>query len=384
MTAVADSVDTAIDSSTGDTRDRAYMWQALQLAKTAEGRTSPNPVVGAVIVRDDRVVATGYHRRAGEPHAEEEALIAAGDLAAGAELYVSLEPCCHRGRRRPCVEAVIRAGIRRVVVGVIDPNPLVSGKGLEALRAEGIATTCGVLEAECRRANAPFFKYIQTGFPYVTAKYAMSLDGKTATHSGHSQWISGKNSRRFTHGLRDRNDAILIGGRTLAVDDPRLTTRGLRDGRDPTRVVLDPEGLIAGDARVLTVESSAPTWVVCGKDRAREVARRLRANHDVIPLELDEKNRAPLEQLLRVLGERDIMSLLVEGGGDTLAGFFEAGQVDRVVAVIAPLLVGGRDAPTPLGGTGVSQMPDASRLQNVELRRVDDDLILFGTVGRWG
>jgi len=365
MTALADSADKANFTSTGDACDRSFKWRAQQLARTAEGRTSPNPIVGAVIVRNGRIVATGYHRRAGEPHAEEEALNAAGDLARDAELYVTLEPCCHRGRREPCVDAVIRAGIRRVVIGVIDPNPLVSGKGLKALQASGIDAVCGVLESQCRKVNAPFFKLIQTRFPYVTAKFAMSVDGKTATHSGHSQWISGAGSRRFTHGLRDKNDAIMIGSRTLALDNPRLTTRGYGSGRDPIRVVLDPDGLIASDANVLNVQSSAPTWVVCGEETADDVAGRLPAGHEVIPVGLDERQRIPLEPLLRILGERDVMSLLVEGGGDTLAGFFEAGQIDRVVAVIAPLLVGGREAPTPLGGQGVAQMPDASRLRTL-------------------
>ena len=384
MTALVDTVDKATVSSTGDTRDRSFMWRALQLAKKAEGRTSPNPVVGAVIVRDDRVVATGYHRRAGEPHAEEEALNAAGELAKGAELYVTLEPCCHRGRREPCVEAVIRAGLRRVIVGVIDPNPLVSGKGLEALQSSGIETECGVLEAQCRRANAPFFKCIQTGLPYVTAKFAMSVDGKTATHTGSSQWISGEGSRRFTHGLRDRNDAILIGSGTLTADDPRLTVRGIAGASDPIRIVLDPDGVIASDANVLTLESAAPAWVVCARSKAEQVAQRLPERHEVIAVDLDERGRISLEPLLRVLGQREVMTLLVEGGGDTLAGFFDIGHVDKVVAVIAPLLVGGRTAPTPLGGEGVAAMSNAPRLQNVEYMRVDDDMIMLGTVGEWG
>lgn len=384
MTAVDDPIGTADAPLRRETRDRTYMWKALQLAKAAEGRTSPNPVVGAVIVKDDRVVATGFHRRAGEPHAEEEALRGAGELARGAEIFVSLEPCCHRGRRKPCVEALVQAGIERVVVGVVDPNPLVSGKGLEALRAANIETVCGALEEECRSTNAPFFKYIQTGLPFVTAKYAMSVDGKTATRTGHSQWISGQNSRRFTHGLRDKNDAILVGFRTLTIDNPRLTTREIPGGRDPIRVVFDPEGLIAHDANVLTVDSSAPTWVVCGEKNAALVARRVADRHEVIPVKLDEHGQFSVIQLLSLLGQREIMSLLVEGGGETLAGFFEAGQVDRVVAVIAPILVGGRDAPSPLGGEGVASIPDASRLREVEIERVGDDLILSGSLGDWG
>lgn len=361
-------------------RDQAFMWMALNEARKGEGRTSPNPVVGAVIVKDGRVVATGYHHRAGDAHAEEEALMIAGEAARGADVFVSLEPCCHRGRRQPCTQALVTAGVRRVIAGVIDPNPLVSGKGLAALRAAGIEVVCGVLEDECRATNAAFFKYIKSGRPYVTAKYAMTLDGKTATRTGDSKWISGPASRQLAHQLRDQHDAVMVGSRTLALDDPQLTTRGICGGRDPIRVVLDPRGEISASARVLDGASAAPTWVICGEAAAGQVRARLSERDDVIALPSGPNGRLAVSEILSALAQREVMTLLVEGGGETAAGLFEAGQVDRVVAFVAPLLSGGRAAATPLGGLGVETISQGSRLTNVTVRRVGQDLVVFGRV----
>ncbi len=367
-----------------DSRDRAFMWYALELARLGEGRTSPNPAVGAVVVKDGSVVGKGYHHCAGDAHAEEEALVCAGPLAAGAELFVSLEPCCHRGRRKPCTESVISAGISRVVAGIADPNPLVSGRGLQILRDAGIDVRCGVLEEECRAINSPFFKLITTKRPFVTAKYAMTLDGKTATASGDSRWISSRESRHYVHQLRNLTDAILVGKNTLHRDNPRLTVRGIRDSRDPIRVVLDAGGTIESTAAVLAVESEAPTWIVCGKSHCERVSAMLSSRDVCIGVDLGNDGRISIDGLLEELGRREVMSLLVEGGGETLASFISGGNVDRVVAFVAPKLTGGRDAPSPLGGTGVSSVADSSRLKHIRHERIGDDLVIVGDLTEWG
>jgi diaminohydroxyphosphoribosylaminopyrimidine deaminase / 5-amino-6-(5-phosphoribosylamino)uracil reductase len=363
-------------------RDEEYMRLALAEAQRGRGRTSPNPMVGAVAVRGEHVLAVGHHARAGYPHAEQVVVERAGEAIAGAEVFVNLEPCCHQGRTPACAHLLVQVGVRRVVAGVIDPNPLVSGKGIAALRAAGLEVTVPVLEEACRRLNAPFFKYIQQGLPWVTAKYAMTLDGKIASRSGDSRWISGPRSRALAHRLRDEHDAVLVGARTLRCDDPALTTRGVAAGRDPIRVVLDPRGEIAASAQVLTQASDAPTWVACGQEAAGALAARLRAPHEVIALPLSPDGRLPLGALLAALAEREVMTLLVEGGGETLAALANEGLIDRVVAFVAPRLVGGRNAPTPLGGAGVGRIAEGARLEHVQVERLGDDVVIDGLVAR--
>lgn len=363
-----------------DARDAELMRLALAEARRGLGRTSPNPMVGAVVVRDGQILAVGHHTRAGCAHAERVAVERAGNGVKDADVYVNLEPCCHQGRTPACTRVLIQAGVRRVVAGVIDPNPLVSGKGFAALRAAGIEVVVPVLEAECRRLNAPFFKFIQHGLPWVTAKYAMTLDGKIATRTGDSRWISGPRSRTFAHELRDQHDAVLVGARTLQRDDPSLTTRGVPGGRDAVRVVLDPRGQLAAAAKVLTVPSSAPTLVACGEPFAAALAERIAAPHAVVALPVDPNGRLPLRALLRELARRELMTVLVEGGGETLASLAEAGLIDRVVAFVAPRLVGGRDAPTPLGGAGAERIAAGWSLDAVEWRRLGDDVVIDGLV----
>jgi diaminohydroxyphosphoribosylaminopyrimidine deaminase/5-amino-6-(5-phosphoribosylamino)uracil reductase len=374
-------------SATAAVRDERFMRLALAQARRGLGRTSPNPHVGAVVVRGDEVVGLGYHTRAGAPHAEQVALEAAGEAARGAEVFVNLEPCSHHGRNSPCAERLIAAGARRVVAGVVDPNPLVDGRGLRALRAAGIEVACGVLEAECAHLNAPFFKYIRTRRPWVTAKYATTLDGHIATATGDSQWISGPRSRHEAHRLRDRHDAILVGAATVRRDDPRLTTRGVPGGRDPVRVVLDPRGTIDPDAALLRVESAAPTWVVCAEGAAGPLTERLGGRAEVIGLPLEEAAGGggavlSVDAVLAALGARNVMTVLVEGGGATLGHFFSAGQIDEVVAFVAPRLVGGGAGVFPIGGAGVETVAQGATLDGVTVRRLGDDLMIGGRVRR--
>jgi diaminohydroxyphosphoribosylaminopyrimidine deaminase / 5-amino-6-(5-phosphoribosylamino)uracil reductase len=358
-----------------------YMHRALELARKAEGRTRPNPAVGAVLVRGGEIVGEGYHPEAGQPHAEIFALRSAGEKARGADLYVTLEPCCHQGRTGPCVDALLAAGISRAFIGVPDPNPLVSGRGMSRLQAGGVAIRAGVLEKECRRLIAPFAKHISTGLPYVILKTAMTLDGKTATANGHSQWISNAGSREHVHSVRDRVDAIMIGIGTVLRDDPRLTTRLASGGRDAVRIVVDAGLRIPEDAAVLTVESAAPTWIAVAGDASPEKAARLqRRGVDILRID-GPGERVAVESLLKELGKRGIQSVLLEGGGELNASALHAGMVDRLMVYVAPKLVGG-DGLGMFSGKGVEQMTDAVALTEISTTMFGDDVLIEGEVQR--
>ncbi|MEW6725742.1 MAG: bifunctional diaminohydroxyphosphoribosylaminopyrimidine deaminase/5-amino-6-(5-phosphoribosylamino)uracil reductase RibD [Bacillota bacterium] len=361
--------------------DEAYMRLALELAAQARGRTSPNPLVGAVLVRDGAIIGKGYHTRAGMPHAEIEALRDAGGEARGATLYVTLEPCCHTGRTGPCTEAIVAAGVKRVVAAMRDPNPLVSGRGLARLREAGVEVREGVLEEEARRLNEFFIKYITTRTPFVTLKTAMSLDGKIATRTGDSRWVTGEESRRYVHELRDIYDVILVGVGTVLKDDPSLTTRLPEGGRDPVRVILDSRGRTPAGARVLKQESGAATVIaVTGAAPEENVAALAEAGAQILvcgpgPL-------VDLQTLLRALAERELTSVLVEGGSRVNASFLAAGLVDKVVWFIAPKIVAGETAPGPVGGEGIARMAEALELQDITVRRFAHDLCLEGYLKR--
>ena len=307
--------------------DEDYMREALRIARYAEGRTSPNPLVGAVIVRDGRIIAEGWHRKAGTPHAEIHALRMAGDLARGATLYVTLEPCSHYGRTGPCAKAVAEAGIARVVVAMQDPNPKVAGRGMEMLRAAGVEVCCGVLAAEAARLNEVFLHWITTGLPFVALKTAMTLDGKIATHTGDSQWITGEASRLRVHELRDRYDAILVGIGTVLHDDPSLTTRlPDRQGKHPLRIVLDSMARTPRTAKLLT-DGAAPTLIaVTARAPQERVAALRQAGAEV--LVCGEGPRVDARALLKARGEREMSSVFVEGGGRVNASLLAAGVVD--------------------------------------------------------
>ena len=352
--------------------DERFMRLALELAHKGEGETNPNPIVGAVVVKDGRIVGEGYHHRFGGPHAEVFALDEAGDEAHGATLYVTLEPCSHHGKTPPCTERIIAAKIARVVIACRDPNPLVNGHGIERMRAAGIEVTEGVLEEEARRANEIFFKFITTGRPFVQLKLAESLDGKIATRTGDAKWISGADSRVEVHCLRRRFAAILVGVGTAIADDPRLNVRHVA-GKDPLRIVLDGRGRIPLAATLLCGEGRT---IVVTATMAREKEAALLALGAEVWRLPEKEGCVALPAFLRRLGEEKIDSLLVEGGGETAAAFLEADLVDKVAFFIAPILIGGRAATPAIGGAGAEQVSEALHLRRIEIERIGEDLLV--------
>lgn len=360
--------------------DEMYMAEALKLAGNARGRTSPNPLVGAVVVREGRIVGQGWHRKAGTPHAEVHALNMAGELARGATVYVTLEPCSHYGRTGPCAKALVEAGVKRVVVAMIDPNPKVAGKGVKILEEAGIQVEVGVGEEEAKRLNRSFLKWITTGKPYVIMKTAMSLDGKIASCTGQSQWITNEKSRQLVHELRDVCDGILVGINTVLKDNPSLTAR-LPDGngKNPIRVVLDSRARIPLDSRLVT-DGQAPLLVAVSQEASPErIAALQAAGAEVITA---GENRININQLLTELGKRQMTSLLVEGGGQVNFSFLQAGAADEVYAFVAPMLIGGREALTPVEGAGFAQLASAVRLQDVSTEMLEGDILIKGYVDK--
>ncbi len=354
------------------------MREALGLARRGAGATSPNPMVGAVVVAGGKIVGRGYHPRAGDLHAEVFALQEAAGRERGATLYVTLEPCVHSGRTPPCIEAIISAGIHRVVVAMEDPDARVSGQGLRRLAEAGIGTTVGVGEHEARQLNEAYIKHRTLGLPFVTAKWAMTLDGRIATRSGESRWISGEASRLLTHELRAVSDAILVGIGTVLADDPALTARIPGAVRAPRRIILDSTLRIPTDARALA-QDGTPV-IVATTSRARTAARKALEARGIEVLEAQGPGgRVDLGALLRELGRRDVLSLLVEGGGTVHGAFIDAGLVDKVLVFIGPQIVGG-PAPGPVGGAGVEALARAWRLAGATVRQLDHDVVIEGYV----
>jgi diaminohydroxyphosphoribosylaminopyrimidine deaminase/5-amino-6-(5-phosphoribosylamino)uracil reductase len=363
--------------------DEQFMREALALAAQARGRTSPNPMVGSVVVKDGRVVGRGYHVKAGAPHGEVVALDDAGAQAKGATIYVTLEPCCHYGRTPPCTKAIVAAGIRRVVAAMRDPNPLVSGKGLEELRQAGIDVKLPVLEAEAAALNEVFLKYITTKRPFVLLKVAASLDGKIATVTGESRWITNERSRLLVHQLRDQVDAVMVGINTVLRDDPLLTTRlPGGGGRDPMRIIVDSRLRTPCEARVLTASTTAWTLIATTPAAPRDKQLQLEAaGAQVLVVEGDGPG-VSLGPLMEQLGALQVTSILLEGGGELHSSALRAGIVDKVLYFLAPKLIGGRAAPPAIGGEGFARLEEAVTLERMQVKQLDDDLLIEGYVQR--
>jgi diaminohydroxyphosphoribosylaminopyrimidine deaminase/5-amino-6-(5-phosphoribosylamino)uracil reductase len=361
------------------TPDEWFMRQALQLAAKGRGFTSPNPMVGAVVVQDGAIVGRGYHERVGGPHAEVNALRHAGHRAAGATLYVTLEPCNHYGRTPPCTLAILQAGIARVVVGMADPNLRVAGGGSEHLRAQGLQVTTGALEKPCRKLNQAFIKQATTGIPYVTIKTAATLDGRIATSSGDARWISNERSRRFVHRLRCDLDAILVGSATALTDDPQLTARlGAKHCRQPKRIVLDSQLRLPVTSQLVRTAQQAPLWVACHADTPRERRRPLEeAGVEIIDLPGADTG-LDLEALLRELGKRHLTSLLVEGGGHVIGGFVEKGLADDFYFFYAPKNLADPEAIPMVSGKARDTMSEALPAFNLQVRRFGEDIMVYG------
>ncbi len=353
------------------TEDEKYMSRAIKLAQKGAGWVSPNPMVGAVIVDEKgRIVSEGFHKRFGGPHAERVALEKLNFKAEGYSLYVNLEPCCHHGKTPPCTQAIIEAGIKRVVVGMADPNPLVNGRGIEMLKSHGIEVVVGVLEERCKELNKAFIKWITRKIPYVTLKWAQSLDGKIATKTGDSRWISSERALKFAHKLRALHDAVLVGKGTVEKDDPMLNVR-LTRGRNPLRVVLDAELSLPLDRKVFSVP---PETVVFTASGSKEKEKRLKEKGVEVIRIPESEGKVSIKEVLKALGERGITSLLVEGGSQTHASFIKEGLYDEIQTVIAPKIIGKGIGAT--GIEGINKVEDAVKLHLLFTRRLGEDVLI--------
>lgn len=359
--------------------DARFMREALRQARRGLGQTSPNPAVGAVVVRDGEVVARGYHHKAGLPHAEVEALGKLKGKARGGTLYVTLEPCHHLGRTPPCTEAILKSGIRRVVVGMKDPNPGVAGGGCEFLGENGIEVKTGVMEAECRRLNEGYLKFVTRKRPFVIVKSALTIDGWTATSTGDSKWITNERSRQFVHRLRNRVDALMVGVGTVLSDDPDLTTR-LKGGRgkDPLRVVVDTNLSIPPDAKVLNHESTAETLLAVGSHVSRKGLKRVQREGVSIVTCPRKDGRIDLGALMDILGERSVMTLLVEGGASIIGSMLRERLIDKFYIFTAPKILGGNDGISMASGPGPKRIDDCLNLKAIEVKRFGGDRLTVG------
>lgn len=367
--------------------DEVYMRRAIELAKKGRGWTNPNPMVGAVIVKNNRIIAEGYHHRCGDLHAERDALKNLKESAKGATIYVTLEPCCHQGKQPPCCEAVYESGITRVVIGSRDPNPLVAGKGAQYLRSKGITVEEDFLRPECDQINPVFFHYITSKRPYVVMKYAMTLDGKISTRTGASKWITGEEARRYVHYERSYYNAIMAGIGTVIADDPMLNVRDIEGAHQPVRIIVDSGLNISTDSAIVKSAKQYETYVVCINDEDFSKCMRLAKNkiekidelisYGVNIIETPEKNgHVDLKYLMDTLGAKGIDSVYVEGGGTLHEACMKAGIVNHISAYVAPKIFGGADAKTPVEGVGVSQPDEAMMLDLVSTRKLGKDLLL--------
>lgn len=367
-------------------KDQAFMRRAIALARKGAGWTSPNPMVGAVIVKDGQIIGEGYHRRWGELHAERNAFASLTRSARGADMYVTLEPCCHYGKTPPCTEAILEQGIARVFIGSRDPNPLVAGKGARFLREHGVTVEEDFLREECDALNPVFFHYITTGRPYVVMKYAMTLDGKIASHTGASKWITGETAREHVHTLRGRYSSILAGIGTVLADDPMLNCR-IPGAHQPLRIIADSHLRIPPDCRICRTAREYATVVACGASAFSDLssAPKIAVLRDlgiqILPLP-ERQDHIDLQALVSWLGQQKTDSLLIEGGGILHEAALRSGIVDHVCAYVAPKLLGGRDAKTPVEGQGADTPDLGTRLKNLSITHLGEDLLLEYDVAR--
>ena len=369
----------------GTERDARHLKRAIELAGEARGMTSPNPLVGAVVVKDGRVIGEGFHAGAGQPHAERAALAACSEDPAGATLYVSLEPCCHEGRTPPCTDAIVEAGIARVVAASDDPSSKASGRGLGILRDEGIDVQLfdGEPTRAARMLNQPFRKHARTGCPLVILKSAMTLDGKVATSSGDSRWISGEASRARAHRWRAELDAVAVGIGTVLADDPLLTARVEAVPRQPRRVVFDSEARLPLDASLLRSVDESPVIAICSRAAPRRHVQALQAAGVEVITVTGENEAARARAALTELGQREIQSLLLEGGPHLAGAFLDAGEVDEIRVFIAPIVVGGRQARSPVEGEGFQLIAASRRSLATEVERIGDDVLISSRLTDW-
>lgn len=357
------------------TKPEFYMDLALNNAKAMKGQTDPNPLVGSIIVNENRIVGIGTHLKAGDPHAEIHAIRMAGEMAKGGTIYVTLEPCSHHGRTGPCAEAIVQAGIKKVVIATLDPNPVVSGNGVKILKDAGIEVITGVREGESKKMNEVFNKFIVQKKPFITLKSGITLDGKVATHSFNSKWITSEEARHDVHHLRNENMAILVGINTAIKDDPALTAR-IPNGRNPVRIVLDSTLKIPLDYQLVT-DKQAETWIFTSQNYDRDKKKTLEDSGINVFVTNSEKSVDPNE-VVQLLGEKGVSSVLIEGGGNVNASFLENELIDKVVLYFAPKLIGGQNAPTFLEGTGFEMMKDAVELIDTDFVRIGKDFKFSG------
>ncbi len=360
-----------------------YMRRALELARKGEGHTSPNPMVGCVVVKDGRIISEGYHEKYGEFHAERNALTRCTEDTTGADLYVTLEPCCHQGKTPPCTDIIIEKKIARVFVGSMDSNPLVAGKGVQILRDHGIYVETGILEEECLKLNEVFYHYITAKTPFVVMKYAMTLDGKIACATGDSKWVTGEIARAQVHRMRGRYRGIMVGIGTVLADDPMLNCR-VEGGVDPVRIICDSNLHIPLESQIVKTASEIETIVACSQEsleaeRKQEKIRKLK-DAGIQLIGTEGAHGVNLVELMKKLGEQNIDSILLEGGGTLNASALEDGIVNKVYAYIAGKLIGGMDARSPVEGMGIDRMADAITLKDMEIERLGDDFCIVGYV----
>lgn len=359
-----------------------YMKRAIDIAKTAMGHTSPNPMVGCVIVKNGRIISEACHERYGESHAERNALLSCKEDTTGAELYVTLEPCCHYGKTPPCTDIIIEKKINKVYIGSLDSNPLVAGKGIEILREHGIDVECGILEDECLKMNEIFFHFIKKNTPFIAVKYAMTADGKIAAFTGDSKWVTSEKSREHVQLLRKKYAAILVGINTVLADNPMLNCR-IEKGVDPVRIILDSKLRIPIASNIVQTAKSIPTIVAYSAryitdDQQEKIKLLHEYGIETVASGTDEL--VDLKMLLKELGKRKIDSILVEGGASVNAAFFEQKLVQKVYVYIAPKIIMGRNAKSPVGGRGIDKMTDAIQFSHIEVQQIDNDLLIKGTL----